>query len=81
MDVDVKEVSAAVPKTATLVPGSTVQPKMTIGLESMAFSQGGHLMCKLPDGSFKCSRKGIEEIHVPAPKGHVSSDCSYVQVA
>jgi pre-mRNA-splicing helicase BRR2 len=38
----------------------------------MVFSQGGHLMsnkkCKLPNGSFKRSRKGYEEIHVPALK-------------
>ena len=41
-------------------------------LESMAFSQGGHLMsnkkCKLPEGSFKRAKKGYEEIHVPVPK-------------
>lgn len=30
--------------------------------------------CKLPDGSFKRSRKGFEEIHVPAPKKHAGSD-------
>ncbi|KAG6914415.1 hypothetical protein DXG01_000484, partial [Tephrocybe rancida] len=69
MDVDSKP---EVPKTATLAPGSTVQPKRTVDLESMAFSQGGHLMsnkkCKLPDGSFKRAKKGYEEIHVPAPK-------------
>jgi len=61
-----------VPKTATLAPGSTLQPKRTVDLESMAFSQGGHLMsnkkCKLHDGSFKRARKGYEDIHVPAPK-------------
>ncbi|KAF7968038.1 hypothetical protein HWV62_32144 [Athelia sp. TMB] len=71
MDVDGKQ-PEAVPKTATLAPGSTVQPKRTVDLESMAFSQGGHLMsnkkCKLPDGSFKRARKGYEEIHVSAPK-------------
>jgi pre-mRNA-splicing helicase BRR2 len=70
MDVDEKKL--AVPKTATLAPGSTVQPKRTVDLESMAFSQGGHLMsnkkCKLPEGSFKRARKGYEEIHVPAPQ-------------
>ncbi|KIY72493.1 putative RNA helicase [Cylindrobasidium torrendii FP15055 ss-10] len=69
MDVDEKP---TVPKTATVAPGSTVQPKKTVDLEAMAFSQGGHLMsnkkCKLPDGSFKRQRKGFEEIHVPAPK-------------
>jgi pre-mRNA-splicing helicase BRR2 len=61
-----------IPKTATLAPGSTVQPKRTVDLEGMAFSQGGHLMsnkkCKLPEGSFKRAKKGYEEIHVPAPK-------------
>lgn len=71
MDVDGKQ-PEAVPKTATLAPGSTVQPKGAVDLESMAFSQGGHLMsnkkCKLPEGSFKRARKGYEEIHVPAPK-------------
>ncbi|KAL0957930.1 hypothetical protein HGRIS_000111 [Hohenbuehelia grisea] len=70
MDVDAS--TAQVPKTATLAPGSTVQPKRTVDLESMAFSQGGHLMtnkkCKLPEGSFKRARKGYEEIHVPAPQ-------------
>ncbi|THH28522.1 hypothetical protein EUX98_g5677 [Antrodiella citrinella] len=71
MDVDEKP-AAEVPKTATLAPGSTVQPKRTVDLESMAFSQGGHLMsnkkCKLPEGSFKRAKKGYEEIHVPVPK-------------
>ncbi|SJK98702.1 probable ATP dependent RNA helicase [Armillaria ostoyae] len=69
---DVDGTKPEVPKTATLAPGSTVQPKRTVDLESMAFSQGGHLMsnkkCKLPDGSFKRAKKGYEEIHVPAPK-------------
>jgi len=69
MDVDVKH---EIPKTATLAPGSVVQPKRVLDLEGMAFSQGGHLMSnkkvKLPDGSFKRAKKGYEEIHVPAPK-------------
>jgi len=72
MDVDEQAKSAQVPKTATLAPGSVVQPKKTVDLESMAFSQGGHLMSnkttKLPQGSFKRAKKGYEEIHVPAPK-------------
>jgi len=56
MDIDVKR---EVSKTATLVPGSIVQPKHTVDfkLENMAFSQGGHWhlklnKVKLPDGSF-----------------------------
>ena len=72
MDVDEQVKSAQVPKTATLAPGSVVQPKKTVDLESMIFSQGGHLMSnkttKLPQGSFKRAKKGYEEIHVPAPK-------------
>lgn len=72
MDVDEQTKSAQVPKTATLAPGSVVQPKKTLDLESMIFSQGGHLMSnkttKLPQGSFKRAKKGYEEIHVPAPK-------------
>jgi pre-mRNA-splicing helicase BRR2 len=62
MDIDERP---EVPRTATLAPGSTLQPKRTVDLESMAFSQGGHLMlnkkCKLPDGSFKRAKKGYEE--------------------
>ena len=69
---DVDEVRPEVLKTATLAPGTMLQPKRTLDLETMMFSQGGHLMsnkkCKLPEGSFKRSRKGYEEIHVPAPK-------------
>ncbi|KAH8119267.1 Sec63-domain-containing protein [Phellopilus nigrolimitatus] len=73
MDVDEKATAQqAVPKTGTLAPGSTAQPRRILDLEGMAFSQGGHLMsnkkCKLPEGSFKRSKKGYEEIHVPAPK-------------
>ncbi|KAH9979649.1 putative RNA helicase [Russula compacta] len=61
MDVDEQAKNAQVPKTATLAPGSVVQPKRTVDLESMAFSQGGHLMSnkttKLPQGSFKRAKK------------------------
>lgn len=71
MDVDPK-LSKNVPTTATLAPGSTTQPRKTLDLEAMAFSQGGHLnsnkKVKLPDGSFKRTKKGYEEIHIPEPK-------------
>ena len=83
MDVDKPKVEA-VPKTATLAPGSTVQPKATVDLESMAFSQGGHLMsnkkCKLPEGSLKRAKKGYEEIHVPAPKSKPTHDSELVMI-
>jgi pre-mRNA-splicing helicase BRR2 len=72
MDVNEQVKSAQAPKTATLAPGSVVQLKKTVDLESMIFSQGGHLMSnkttKLLQGSFKHTKKGYEEIHVPAPK-------------
>ncbi|KAI7854305.1 Sec63 Brl domain-containing protein [Circinella umbellata] len=61
-----------VPTTTTLAPGTTVTPRKMLDLDDMAFEQGAHLMSnkkvKLPDGSFKRSKKGYEEIHVPAPK-------------
>ncbi|KAH8113460.1 Sec63 Brl domain-containing protein [Phellopilus nigrolimitatus] len=68
MDVDEKAAAQqAVPKTGTLAPGSTAQPRHVLDLESAASSQGGHLMsnkkCKFPEGSFKRSKKGYEEIH------------------
>ncbi|TFY80397.1 hypothetical protein EWM64_g3621 [Hericium alpestre] len=85
MDVDEIAKAATVPKTATLVPGTTLQPKKTVDLESMAFSQGGHLMsnkkCKLPEGSFKRAKKGYEEIHVPAPKQKTVATSDLVPVA
>lgn len=64
---------------ATLAPGSVAAPRATIDLEAMAFSEGGHLntnpKVRLPAGSFKRSKKGYEEIHVPAPeKRSVSPD-------
>lgn len=84
MDVDQKQ-AVQVPKTATMAPGSTVQPKKTVDLEGMAFSQGGHLMsnkkCKLPEGSFKRTKKGYEEIHVPAPKKTVPPPGELVPIA
>ena len=40
MDVDETE-KAKIPKTGTIAPGSTVQPKRSVDLDAMAFSQGG----------------------------------------
>jgi len=66
MDLDVQ---GAVPKTGTLAPGSTLPPRKVLDLDSMAFSQGGHLMSNkkttLPPGTVKRTKKGYEEIHVP----------------
>lgn len=30
--------------------------------------------CHLPPHSFKVTKKGYEEIYIPAPKGHVHTD-------
>ena len=44
--------------------------KKALDLESLVFTQGGHHMsnekCSLPKGSFKLTKKGYEEVHVPA---------------
>lgn len=46
--------------------------KKIIDLEGMTFTTQGHLMsnekCTLPPGSYKISKKGYEEIHIPAVK-------------
>jgi pre-mRNA-splicing helicase BRR2 len=65
--------SSAEAKKGTLAPGSLAPaPRKTVDLDSMAFQQGARLMSnkkvKLPEGSFKRSKKGYEEVHVPAPK-------------
>lgn len=45
--------------------------RQLVDLESLSFAQEGHLMsnkkCKLPPGSFRTSKRGYEEVHVPAP--------------
>ncbi|KDQ53780.1 hypothetical protein JAAARDRAFT_136540 [Jaapia argillacea MUCL 33604] len=85
VDEDSTKPSETVPKTATLAPGTTPLPKRTVDLESMAFTQGGHLMsnkkCKLPEGSFKRAKKGYEEIHVPAPKKKPGDERERVLIA
>lgn len=54
------------------VPSTMAQPRRTVDIDSLMFAQGGHLMSnkkvKLPQGSFKRTGKGFEEIHVPTPE-------------
>ncbi|KAJ3338078.1 DEIH-box ATPase [Gonapodya sp. JEL0774] len=51
---------------------ATRPPRQLLDLDQIAFTQGNHVMsnkkCRLPEGSFKRTKKGYEEIHVPAPK-------------
>lgn len=77
------DAAPSIPKT-NITAGSLVQPKGTVDLESMAFTQGGRLMtnkkCKLPEGSFKRSKKGYEEIHVPPPQKKVMKPGELVDI-
>lgn len=78
MDEDQSHRSRGVPTTTTIAPGTTVLPRQMVDLDDMAFEQGAHLMSNkkvtLPNGSFKRSKKGYEEIHVPAPKPQQFAD-------
>ena len=78
MEVDQQQTKPAATSIATLPAGSTVQPKQIVDLESTAFAQGGHLMsnkkCKLPEGSFKRTKKSYEEVHIPAPKKMLATE-------
>ena len=69
---EAEQPQAAIPTKATLAPGSVARPQKIIDIDSLIFSEGGHLMSrkkvKLPEGSFKRQAKGYEEIHVPEPK-------------
>lgn len=59
------------PSQGILAP-PTRAPRANIDLENLTFNQGNHLMSnkkvRLPDGSFKRTKKSWEEVHVPAPK-------------
>ena len=43
-----------------------------LDLEDLVFTDGSHFMankrCQLPGGSFRQTKKGYEEVHVPALK-------------
>jgi len=71
IDDDAKARAHRITTAATLAPGSTLAPRKGVDLEAMAFSAGGHLnsnaKVRLPEGSYKRSKKGYEEIHIPAP--------------
>ncbi len=70
---------------ATIAPGSTAQPRRGVDLEAMAFTQGGHLntnpKVRLPEGSFKRTKKGYEEIHIPAPIKRTVGEGELVPIA
>ena len=70
--VDTMEIDSELPDKETVDVTALQPPKHSLDLEELAFEQGGHLMSnkkvKLPQGSYKKTKKGYEEIHVPAPK-------------
>lgn len=71
-------------KTGTLAPSLTVQPKRILDLEGVAFSQDGRFMSnkkrKLLEGSFKCSKKGCDEIRVSAPKFQPTTNSELIPI-
>lgn len=46
--------------------------RKVLDLDELAFREGSHFMankrCQLPSGSFRKTKKGYEEVHVPAQK-------------
>lgn len=53
-------------------PLSQLGSRKVLDLEDMAFTEGSHFMankrCQLPSGSFRKTKKGYEEVHVPSQK-------------
>lgn len=49
-----------------------VGKRKVLDLDKMRFTQGGHFMSQrkwqLPEGSYRTTLKGYEEVHIPAPK-------------
>ncbi|KAK1926565.1 putative Pre-mRNA splicing factor [Papiliotrema laurentii] len=78
-------VEVTVPTKANLAPGSVAKPRQIIDIDSLIFTEGGHLMSrkkvKLPEGSFKRQFKGYEEIHVPEPKRREAGDKEWMPVS
>lgn len=85
LDDETKQRARKITSKATLAPGTTAQPRKGVDLEAMAFSQGGHLntntKVRLPEGSFKRSKKGYEEIHIPAPAKRQVPDSEIVPIS
>jgi pre-mRNA-splicing helicase BRR2 len=52
--------------------GRVSTAEQTLDLDALQFSQGAHLMansrCELPEKSWRATKKGYEEVHVPAVK-------------
>ena len=88
MEVDTDDVvkQAAKPK-ATMAPGALgLQPRKTVDINSMIFSEGAHLNSNrkpitLPKGSKKTSHKGYDQILVQAPKKVEIGDKDLVNIA
>eukprot|EP01022_Parablepharisma_sp_SALTPOND_P017480 TRINITY_DN2801_c4_g1_i1.p1 TRINITY_DN2801_c4_g1~~TRINITY_DN2801_c4_g1_i1.p1 ORF type:complete len:2164 (+),score=294.83 TRINITY_DN2801_c4_g1_i1:1425-7916(+) len=61
-----------------------IAPK-TLDLESMAFAQGAHFMsnkrCTLPKDTVRTSKKGYEEVFVPATKQKIAEDEKLVPIS
>lgn len=84
VDEKAKDRAKKITSKATLAPGTTAQPRQGVDLEDMAFTQGAHLntnaKVRLPEGSFKRTKKSYEEIHVPAPTTREFPDSEKVPI-
>ena len=54
------------------ITGGAIAGRKVIDLGSLVFTDGNHFMsnksCQLPSGSYRTTKKGYEEVHVPALK-------------
>uniref|UniRef100_A0A0G4G6Z2 Uncharacterized protein n=1 Tax=Chromera velia CCMP2878 TaxID=1169474 RepID=A0A0G4G6Z2_9ALVE len=78
--------AAAAEEGGTLsASGEDKRPSQLVDLEGISFEKGGHLManakCKLPEGSYRLEKKGYDEVHVKASKGHVPDEDTLVQIS
>jgi len=59
-------------ESADLQEKKALGSRKILDLEDITFTEGSHFMankrCQLPSGSFRQSKKGFEEVHVPALK-------------
>lgn len=59
-------------------------PKKILDLENLTFAAGAHLIsndkCTLPPGSWRLTKKGYEEVYVPAVR-HQGGDTSLIKIS
>nr|WCZ58665.1 U5 small nuclear ribonucleoprotein 200 kDa [Seculamonas ecuadoriensis] len=65
-------------QAAAEVEPNAAKSKHVLDLEALSFEAAGHFMsnrkCKLPEGSYRTSKKGYEEVHVPGARAPPMSE-------